>query len=114
MKYNKGRLNDLNAHAQARSGSRGARPAAAARPDWGRAAIKPRPTSAVCRIPYYILGAWNDRANWYGRRPGEAAWKERHAHSLLVHDDALVVFGGHTQPLGSDVWKLAVPADFFE
>ena len=39
----------------------------------------------------------------------DVIWKTRHEHSALVFQDKLWVYGGHAEPLNSEVWSLRIP-----
>ena len=51
--------------------------------------------------------------DWTQYKP-EVTWRERHEHSLFVHDDKLWVAGGMIPPLNNEVWSLSIPPDWFE
>jgi hypothetical protein len=73
----------------------------------------------------WVVGGWsnNPSKNWgdvwhsadgktWQELQTETTWKERHEHSLYVFQDKLWLAGGHAQPLSSEVWSLALPADW--
>jgi hypothetical protein len=81
--------------------------------------------AVVYRDRMWILGGWsNDPSkNWndiwhsadgksWKQLRSSVVWKERHEHSVYVMHDKLWVAGGHAQPLSSEVWSLALPANW--
>jgi hypothetical protein len=82
--------------------------------------------SAVAyRDRLWVLGGWSNHPsrNWgdvwhsrdgkrWARLESKAIWKARHEHSAYVFRDRIWVAGGHAQPLSSEVWSLALPADW--
>lgn len=85
-------------------------------------------SAATYRDRMWVTGGWSkeptarnwgdvwyskDGANWKEYKP-EVTWRERHEHSLYVHDDKLWVAGGMIPPLNSEVWSLSIPPDWFE
>jgi len=84
-------------------------------------------SSAVYRDRMWVVGGWRNNPSinlgdvWFSadgkvweELKSDVIWKERHEHSLFVFQDKLWVAGGHARPLGSDVWTLELPQDFFQ
>jgi hypothetical protein len=84
-------------------------------------------SAVVYRERLWVLGGWSNNPSrnwgdvWYSRDgkrwdplKSKVIWKERHEHSAYVLADRIWVAGGHAQPLNSEVWSLAVPADWFK
>jgi len=79
----------------------------------------------VYRDRLWLLGGWNredgnfgdvrcsdDGAEWT-QVTADVVWSPRHEHSALVHDDRIWVIAGCGEDLGSQVWSLHTPTDFF-
>jgi len=84
-------------------------------------------SSAVYRDLMWVIGgahspsgSWENLGDvWFSKNgkdwtqlKSNVTWKERHEHSVYVHQDKLWVAGGHAKPLSSEVWSLELPADF--
>ena len=85
-------------------------------------------SAATYRNRMWVTGGWSkeptsrnwgdvwysqDGKSWTEYKP-EVTWRERHEHSLYVHDDKLWVAGGMIPPLNNEVWSLSIPPDWFE
>lgn len=83
-------------------------------------------SSVVYRDHMWVLGGWSNNPSvnhgdvWYSKNgrdwtelKSDVIWKERHEHSTYVFKDRIWVAGGHARPLGSDVWSLHIPENWF-
>ena len=85
-------------------------------------------STATYRDRIWVLGGWSkdpESRNWsdvwcsqngqdWTQYKPEVTWRERHEHSVFVHDDKLWVAGGMIPPLNNEVWSLSIPPGWFE
>jgi hypothetical protein len=82
-------------------------------------------SAVIYRDHLWVLGGWSNNPStnwgdvWFSRNGREwkelkspVTWKARHEHSAYVFQDRIWVAGGHATPLNSEVWSLALPADW--
>lgn len=83
-------------------------------------------SSVVYRDRMWVMGGWSQSTDnfgdvWFSKNgrdwtelKSEVIWKARHEHSAFVFQDKIWVAGGHARPLSSEVWSLAIPAEWFK